>query len=198
MNRPYIKNMAIRPIIRMGNPTLRLKADAVKPEHADSLTSIIPDMIETMRDAGGVGLAAPQIGISLRLLVFEVPASRATNADGDKPCEIQVLINPSVKVITSEKQLGWEGCLSIPGLRGEVPRYKEINYTGFSGEGTSIETFASGFHARVVQHEMDHLDGILYPDRMIDYTNFGYIEELTKAQQNHSQEVVNKHGGTDG
>ena len=96
MNRPYIKNMAIRPIIRMGHPTLRLKADAVKPEHADALTSIIPDMIETMRDAGGVGLAAPQIGISLRLLVFEVPASRATNADGDRPVSYTHLTLPTI------------------------------------------------------------------------------------------------------
>ncbi len=109
--------MAIRPIIRMGNPILRLKADAVKPEHADSLVSIIPDMIATMRDAGGVGLAAPQIGISLRLMVFEVPASRATNLNGDEPSGVQVLINPDVSPATPEKELGWEGCLSIPELR---------------------------------------------------------------------------------
>ena len=192
-----MKSMEIRPIIRMGNPILRLKADAVEPEHADSLTTIIPDMIATMRDAGGVGLAAPQIGISLRLMVFEVPVSRATNLDGDKPCDIQVLINPSFNPATSEKELGWEGCLSIPGLRGEVPRYKEITYTGFNGEGAPIETFASGFHARVMQHEMDHLDGILYPDRMIDLTRFGYVEELTKMQeQSRSPDGDNKNGET--
>jgi peptide deformylase len=181
----------------MGNPILRLKANAVEPEHADSLTTIIPDMIATMRDAGGVGLAAPQIGISLRLMVFEVPVGRATNLDGDKPCGIQVLINPSFNPATSEKELGWEGCLSIPGLRGEVPRYKEITYTGFNGEGAPIETFASGFHARVMQHEMDHLDGILYPDRMIDLTRFGYVEEFTKMQeQSRSPDGDNKNGET--
>tara|TARA_Y100000766_G_scaffold91933_1_gene78277 strand:+ start:1299 stop:1850 length:552 start_codon:yes stop_codon:yes gene_type:complete len=183
----------------MGNPILRLKADAVEPEHADALTTIIPDMIATMRDAGGVGLAAPQIGVSLRLMVFEVPVSRATNLDGDKPCDIQVLINPNFNPATSEKELGWEGCLSIPGLRGEVPRYKEITYKGFNGEGTPIETFASGFHARVVQHEMDHLDGILYPDRMIDLTRFGYVEEFTEMQeQRRSPDGDNKNGGTNG
>jgi peptide deformylase len=183
----------------MGNPILRLPANAVEPEHADSLTTIIPDMIATMRDAGGVGLAAPQIGISLRLMVFEVPVSRATNLDGDKPCDIQVLINPNFNPATSDKELGWEGCLSIPGLPGEVPRYKEITYTGFNGEGTPIETFASGFHARVVQHEMDHLDGILYPDRMIDLTRFGYVEEFTKMQeQSRSPDGIIKNGGANG
>ena len=187
--------MAIRPIIRMGNPILRLKADAVKPEHADSLVSIIPDMIATMRDAGGVGLAAPQIGISLRLMVFEVPASRATNLNGDKPSGVQVLINPDVTPATPEKELGWEGCLSIPELRGEVSRYKQINYTGFNGEGRPIEAFAAGFHARVVQHEMDHLDGILYPDRMIDLTRFGYVDEFAKIQEkNVSPDTNNKDG----
>lgn len=194
-----MKSMEIRPIIRMGNPILRLKADAVEPEHADSLTTIIPDMIATMRDAGGVGLAAPQIGVSLRLIVFEVPVSRATSLDGDKPCDMQVLINPKFNPATSEKELGWEGCLSIPGLRGEVPRYKEITYTGFNGEGFPIKTFASGFHARVVQHEMDHLDGILYPDRMIDFSRFGYVEEFTKMQeQSRSPDGDNKNGGTNG
>lgn len=194
-----MESMEIRPIIRMGNPILRLKANAVEPEHAESLTTIIPDMIATMRDAGGVGLAAPQIGVSLRLMVFEVPVSRATNLDGDKPCDIQVLINPNFNPATSDKELGWEGCLSIPGLRGEVPRYKEITYTGFNGEGTPIETFASGFHARVVQHEMDHLDGILYPDRMIDLTRFGYVEEFTKMQeQSRSPDGDIKNGGANG
>jgi peptide deformylase len=101
-----MESMEIRPIIRMGNPILRLKANAVEPEHADSLTTIIPDMIATMRDAGGVGLAAPQIGVSLRLMVFEVPVSRATNLDGDKPCDIQVLINPNFNPATSDKELG--------------------------------------------------------------------------------------------
>ena len=183
----------------MGNPILRLKADAVKPEHADSLVSIIPDMIATMRDAGGVGLAAPQIGISLRLMVFEVPASRATNLNGDKPSGVQVLINPDVSPATPEKELGWEGCLSIPELRGEVSRYKQINYTGFNGEGRPIEAFAAGFHARVVRHEMDHLDGILYPDRMTDLTRFGYVDEFAKIQeQNFSPDTDNKDGRANG
>ena len=175
--------MGIRPIIKMGNPILRMNAEVVRPEDVHSLTSIIPDMITTMREAKGVGLAAPQIGISLRVIIFEIPSSRATSVEGDQPCGIQVLINPKIDPLTSEKELGWEGCLSIPELRGEVPRYTQINYTGLDAEGRPVKSYATGFHARVVQHEVDHLNGILYPERMVDLARLGYIDEFAGAQE---------------
>ena len=175
--------MGIRPIIKMGNPILRMNAEVVRPEDVHSLTSVIPDMITTMREAKGVGLAAPQIGISLRVIIFEIPSSRATSVKGDQPCGIQVLINPKIDPLTSEKELGWEGCLSIPELRGEVPRYKRINYTGLDAEGRPVKSYATGFHARVVQHEVDHLNGILYPERMVDLARLGYIDEFAGAQE---------------
>ncbi|MBT5913914.1 MAG: peptide deformylase [Rhodospirillaceae bacterium] len=175
--------MGIRPIIKMGNPILRMNAEVVRPEDVHSLTSIIPDMITTMREAKGVGLAAPQIGISLRVIIFEIPSSRATSVKGDQPCGIQVLINPKIDPLTSEKELGWEGCLSIPELRGEVPRYTQINYTGLDAEGRPVKSYATGFHARVVQHEVDHLNGILYPERMVDLARLGYIDEFAGAQE---------------
>ena len=175
--------MGIRPIIKMGNPILRMNAEVGRPEDVHSLTSIIPDMITTMREAKGVGLAAPQIGISLRVIIFEIPSSRATSVKGDQPCGIQVLINPKIDPLTSEKELGWEGCLSIPELRGEVPRYKRINYTGLDAEGRPVKSYATGFHARVVQHEVDHLNGILYPERMVDLARLGYIDEFAGAQE---------------
>ena len=175
--------MGIRPIIKMGNPILRMNAEVVRPQDVHSLTSVIPDMITTMREAKGVGLAAPQIGISLRVIIFEIPSSRATSVEGDQPCGIQVLINPKIDPLTSEKELGWEGCLSIPELRGEVPRYTQINYTGLDAEGRPVKSYATGFHARVVQHEVDHLNGILYPERMIDLARLGYIDEFAGAQE---------------
>ena len=181
--------MVERHIIRMGNPLLGLKAKTVEPAHATDLALIIPDMVETMNAAGGVGLAAPQIGVSLRVIIFKVPEDRATNLKGDYPSKTQALINPTINPLTSEKELGWEGCLSIPELRGEVPRYKKIRYTGLDSEGRDIVCFASGFHARVVQHEVDHLDGILYPERMVNLRRFGYAQELLIDADQASQEV---------
>ena len=160
-----------------------MNAEVVRPEDVHSLTSIIPDMITTMREAKGVGLAAPQIGISLRVIIFEIPSSRVTSVKGDQPCGIQVLINPKIDPLTSGKELGWEGCLSIPELRGEVPRYTQINYTGLDAEGRPVKSYATGFHARVVQHEVDHLNGILYPERMVDLARLGYIDEFAGAQE---------------
>tara|TARA_B110000438_G_scaffold44855_1_gene44871 strand:- start:1628 stop:2203 length:576 start_codon:yes stop_codon:yes gene_type:complete len=191
--------MGIRPIIKMGNPILRMNAEVVRPEDVHSLTSIIPDMITTMREARGVGLAAPQIGISLRVIIFEIPSSRATSVKGDQPCDVQVLINPKINPLTSEKELGWEGCLSIPELRGEVPRYTRINYTGLDAEGSPVTSYASNFHARVVQHEVDHLNGILYPERMLDLTRLGYIDEFARAQEKHTlQNDITRDGNDNG
>jgi peptide deformylase len=181
--------MAIREIVKMGNPVLAATAAPVEADGTSRLVDLLPDMVETMRAAGGVGLAAPQIGESLRVIIFEVPASRATNEEGDTPFELQALINPEIEILGSEVELGWEGCLSIPGLRGEVPRHARIRYAGLDGEGNRIIREASGFHARVVQHEVDHLDGILYPERMTDMRRFGYVDEMisgvaaTKTEQ---------------
>ena len=187
----YINNMASRRIIKMGNYILASKAKIVEPCDVDGLTTLIPDMIETMRSAGGVGLAAPQIGVSLRVIVFEVPEDRATNIEGDHPFNTRILINPKIAPLTDERKLAWEGCLSIPDLRGEVPRYTKISYSGFDSEGTPISAYASGFHARVVQHEVDHLDGILYPERMVDMRRFGYTNELPKELNKINDEESN-------
>ena len=132
-----------------------------------------------MADAGGVGLAAPQVHVPLRLVIFEVPASRLSKDDeADGEFVSQVLINPKVKPRSEQLESGWEGCLSVPELRGAVPRYTHIHYEGFDENGTPIDRDAQGFHARVVQHECDHLDGILYPMRMSDLTSLHYISEM--------------------
>lgn len=174
----YIRDMAIRKIVKMGNPVLAARAAAVDSESLSRVVALLPDMVETMRAAGGVGLAAPQIAESLRVIIFEVPEARASGAEGDGPLDLQALINPEIEPLDSEFELGWEGCLSIPGLRGEVPRHARIQYTGLDGEGNRVTRVASGFHARVVQHEVDHLDGILYPERMTDMRRLGYVDEM--------------------
>ena len=170
--------MAVRNIIKMGNPVLAACAAPINSSTISELVGLLPDMVETMRAAGGVGLAAPQIGRSLRVIIFEVPEARATNAPGDEPRDLQALINPEIEPLDEATELGWEGCLSIPGLRGEVPRFMRIRYRGLDGEGNRIEREASGFHARVVQHEADHLDGILYPERMLDMRRLGFVDEM--------------------
>ena len=170
--------MTIRSIVKMGHPVLAARAAPVGSESLPALVTLLPDMVETMRAAGGVGLAAPQIGESLRVIVFEVPEGRASGEAGDEPQDLQALINPEFEPLDAEKNLGWEGCLSIPGLRGEVPRFSRIRYRGLDGEGNRIERDASGFHARVVQHEIDHLDGVLYPERMTDMRQFGFVDEI--------------------
>jgi peptide deformylase len=175
--------MAIRKIVKMGNPVLAARAAPVMPGDISDLVTLLPDMAETMRAAGGVGLAAPQIGEGLRVIVFEVPEARASNRDGDEPLALQALINPEIEPMGPETELGWEGCLSIPGLRGEVPRHARIRYSGLDGEGTRVEREASGFHARVVQHEVDHLDGILYLERMVDMRRIGYVDEMVTSAE---------------
>ncbi len=169
--------MIARTIIRMGNPILGRIASPVGPEHASCLAPLLSDMVEAMRAADGVGLAAPQIGVSLRVIIFEVPPSRASDDPNALEQSLQALINPEIEILDDRLVLDWEGCISIPGLRGEVPRYARIRYRGLDGEGNRIEREATGFHARVIQHEVDHLDGILYPERMTDMRRFGFVEE---------------------
>jgi peptide deformylase len=170
--------MTIRPILRAGAAILSEVARPLAAADMPSLPQLVADMLASMAAAGGTGLAAPQIGESVRLVIFEVSAARTTAQPDDDPIGMTVLVNPSWQVLDATEDLGWEGCLSLPGLRGEVPRYRRIRYSGHDLNGTRIERTAAGFHARVFQHEVDHLDGILYPQRMRDMRRFGFTEEI--------------------
>ena len=141
---------------------------------------LVEDTVETMEDAGGTGIAAPQVHQSWRIVVFRVPEERLTDLPGDVAQDLTVLINPVVETVGRERALGWEGCLSVPGLRGVVPRHLRVRYRGTGVDGETIERDVEGFHARVVQHECDHLDGILYPQRMTDHRLLVFLEELQR------------------
>lgn len=173
--------MAILKIARMGHPVLLQRAAPVDDPGAPEIRRLVADMIETMEDAPGVGLAAPQVHVPLRLFVFRVPAERSGNAPGDGPVGTTAIINPEIEYLTEETELRWEGCLSIPGLRAAVPRRRHIRYAGVDPEGAPVRSEATGFHAGVVQHEYDHLDGVLYPMRVTDFRLFGFNEELARA-----------------
>ena len=165
----------IRPILVVGNPVLRKKAKRVS-QVDKPIQRLIDDMIETMRAAPGVGLAAPQIGVPLRVVIFGVEHNpRYPDAE---PVPFTEILNPVIVPLSDEMEEGWEGCLSVPGLRGVVARHARIGYTGFDPKGRRIEREVEGFHARVVQHECDHLDGILYPMRVRDFSRFGYTDVL--------------------
>lgn len=169
--------MAIRDILKMGNPDL-LKVSKTVDFEKDDLTTLIEDMKETMKTNDGAGLAAPQIGVFKRLVIFGFDTNdRYPEADS---VPFTVLINPMITPLSDNKENGWEGCLSVPGLRGVVPRYTHIKYEGFDVDGKKFEREVSDFHARVVQHECDHLDGILYPMKIEDYRYFGFHEEIFK------------------
>ena len=169
--------MAIRDILKMGNPDLLKVSEPVDFEK-DDLTTLIEDMKETMKANDGAGLAAPQIGVFKRLVIFGFDTNdRYPEADS---VPFTVLINPIITPLSDEQENGWEGCLSVPGLRGVVPRYTHIKYVGYDAEGNKIEREVEDFHARVVQHECDHLDGILYPMKIEDYRYFGFHEEIFK------------------
>ncbi len=160
----------------MGHPVLRERAKPVESLGTPELLGLVADMKDTMAAKNGAGLAAPQIGVGRRVLVFGV-AQNPRYPDAEE-VPFTVLVNPKIVLLTREVEEGWEGCLSVPGMRGIVPRYTKLRYSGFDEHGNPIEREAEGFHARVVQHECDHLDGILYPQRMTDLTRFGFIEEL--------------------
>ena len=168
--------MAIREILRMGNPILLKVSEKVKKFDTPEIHELIKDMIETMKDAQGAGLAAPQVGESIQLVIFGVDKNERY-PDAEK-VPFTVLINPVITPLTQEKEDDWEGCLSVPGMRGVVPRYKTINYKGFDQYGNEINRNAEGFHARVVQHECDHLIGILYPSRIENMKLFGFHDEI--------------------
>ncbi len=160
----------------MGDPRLLGVALPVGEFGTPALENLLTDMWDTMRAENGAGLAAPQIGVGLRVVIFGVD-SNPRHPDAE-PVPYTVLINPSLVALSEEIEEGWEGCLSVPGMRGVVPRYRHLRYTGVDPEGTPIDRSVSGFHARVVQHEVDHLDGILYPRRIRDLTQFGFTEAL--------------------
>ncbi|HEV8016636.1 MAG TPA: peptide deformylase [Stellaceae bacterium] len=169
--------MAILKIARMGHPVLRRRADPVADPTAPHIHRLIADMAETLADIGGAGLAAPQIHVPLRVVIFEVPEQRLTGRPEDQAQPLIALINPVIEPLGVEQELGWEGCLSVPGLKGAVPRFTRIRYRGLAPDGSAIDRSVEGFHARVVQHECDHLDGVLYPQRMTDMRLLMFVEE---------------------
>jgi len=173
--------MAILKIARMGHPVLLARAAPVADPGAPEIRRLVADMIETMENAQGAGLAAPQVHVPLRLFVFRVPPGRTVEGDGDGEMGNTVVINPELEPLGDDMVLRWEGCLSIPGMRAAVPRHVRVRYRGVDTNGNPVGADASGFHAGVVQHENDHLDGILYPMRMTDFRLFGFNEELARA-----------------
>ena len=169
--------MTIRQILRMGDPRLLRRSEPVQVFDVPELGSLIDDMVDTMKAADGAGLAAPQIGVPLRVVIFgtDEPIARYPDAP---PVPRTVLINPVLQPLGNEQEEDWEGCLSVPGLRGMVPRFRALRYMGSDQFGRPVHRTVDGFHARVVQHECDHLDGILYPMRVRDFTRFGYTDVL--------------------
>jgi peptide deformylase len=168
--------MAIREVIKMGDPRLLAVAEPILKFGTPELESLLADMRDTMRALDGAGLAAPQIGVSRRVVIFGFEHNpRYPDAD---PVPFTVLINPTLTPLGEEQDEGWEGCLSVPGMRGLVPRYRNLRYTGFDAAGAALDRTVKDFHARVVQHEVDHLDGILYPRRIRDLTQFGFNDAL--------------------
>jgi peptide deformylase len=168
--------MAHQPILKMGDPRLLRPAEAVKDFASAELKDLITDMFDTMAAAGGVGLAAPQIGVGLQVVIFGF--ERSERYPDAEPVPTTILVNPVITPLGDEEEEGWEGCLSVPGLRGMVPRYRRIRYQGFDERGEPIDRIVEGFHARVVQHECDHLIGKLYPMRVRDSSRFGFTEVL--------------------
>ena len=168
--------MTLRKIMKMGEPVLLAAAEPVREFNTPELHQLVADMHETMLASDGVGIAAPQIGVSLQVVIFGFEDSPRYPEAPAVPWT--VLINPTLTPLSDEMEEGWEGCLSVPGLRGSVPRYTLLRYQGFNLAGEPIDRIAEGFHARVVQHECDHLQGILYPRRIVDLTRFGYTDVL--------------------
>jgi peptide deformylase len=168
--------MAIKEIIKMGHPLLLEKAKPITKFDTPELHKLVEDMIETMEGASGAGLAAPQVGEGIQLVIFGFDTERYP--DEEEKIPFTVLINPTITALTKETEDGWEGCLSVPGMRGLVPRFKRINYKGFDQFGKPIDRDVEGFHARVVQHECDHLIGMLYPLRIKDLRFFGFEDTL--------------------
>ena len=172
--------MAVKPVLRMGDPRLLERAHEVERFGTPELYELLGDMHDTMEALNGAGLAAPQIAVPLRVVVFGLKSNpRYPDAEA---VPYTVLINPVITPLGEEREEGWEGCLSVPGMRGLVPRWRALHYRGYDAQGESIDRTVNGFHARVVQHECDHLDGILYPFRITDLRNFGFHDVLFPDQ----------------
>jgi peptide deformylase len=171
--------MTVRKVLRMGDPRLREIAQPVPEYDTPELHELISDMKDTMDAYDGAGLAAIQIGVMLRVMIFGVESN--PRYPDVEPIAMTVLVNPHLEILSEERSSGWEGCLSVPGMRALVPRYSIIRYRGFDEFGKAIERDADGFHARVFQHEFDHLEGILYPDKIEDILSFGFTEEVQAA-----------------
>jgi len=169
--------MALRDILKMGDPRLLRVAQPVTAFDSDALHLLVTDMLDTMRAADGAGLAAPQIGVDLQVVIFGTNSVNPRYPQAP-PVPRTVLINPVITPLSPDETEDWEGCLSVPGLRGKVPRFEHIRYTGCDQYGDTIDRIAEGFHARVVQHECDHLIGKLYPMRVRDFTQFGFTSVL--------------------
>lgn len=178
--------MAVKNTLKMGHPLLKDVAKPVTEFNTPALLALIQDMKDTLVALNGAGLAAPQIGVSLRVVIFSI--NHNPRYPQVEPIPETILINPQIRTLTDDSDSGWEGCLSVPGLRGLVPRYRRIHYAGYDVSGCLFEREVEGFHARVVQHEVDHLNGILYPQRMLDLTQFGFEQELFPARAPISQE----------
>ena len=191
--------MAILKLARMGHPVLKRAADAIDDPTAPEIRRLIADMVDTLADASGVGLAAPQVHVPKRLVIFHIPEICAREALDDDMEEgedeeddeengngdavpMTVLINPEIEALSDETVIGVEGCLSLPDMIGRVPRFRHIRYKALTPDGSNIEREVSGFHARVVQHECDHLEGILYPMRMEDLSTLGYVDEMGRSE----------------
>ena len=168
--------MSVRNVLKMGHPLLRQVAEPVAALGSAELHELIADMDDTMRALSGAGIAAPQIGVGLRVVIFELKDN--PRYPHIAPVPYTVLVNPLLTPLGSEQEEGWEGCLSVPGLRGLVPRYCHLRYQGFDQHGQALDRTVEGFHARVVQHEVDHLDGVLFPQRIRDLASFGFEDAL--------------------
>jgi len=170
----------VREILRMGDPRLLRVSEPVRDFDSEGLKELLVDMFETMHAANGAGLAAPQIGVPLRVVIFgtDDPTARNPRYPTEDPVPRTILINPALTPLSDEMEDGWEGCLSVPGLRGVVPRYRKLRYVGVDERRNPIDRVVEGFHARVVQHECDHLDGVLYPMRVRDFAQFGFTDVL--------------------
>lgn len=190
--------MAILKIARMGHPVLADPAEPVDDPKSPAIRHLIADMLDTMDDAAGAGLAAPQVHVPLRVVIFHVPQNREDDGeDDDEAIALTILINPEIEVLDDTLTYGMEGCLSVPGLMGEVPRYRRILYRGFDPFGNEFEREAGGFHARVVQHECDHLDGILYPMRMTDLSTLTFTSELGRSTLDEDNEESSAPSGAE-
>ena len=189
--------MAILKIARMGHPVLKTPARPVEDPKSPEIKALVADMVETMIDADGTGLAAPQVHVSLRIVVFFVDGARmrgdeefvGDEGENGEGIPLTVMINPEIEPLSDETEPDWEGCLSVPGMMGEVPRFNHIRYRFLGLDGKPQEREATGFHARVVQHECDHLDGILYPQRVVDMKRFGFTDALMQGARRHPEDI---------